>query len=308
MRINKKSVVKVAANLGLVILLMACAAVGVFNTDESALRLEEDGTIEVRDGDTTWRSANADSVFELTADLESIDPWVVAGKTLETDEETQIEEGLEIGDLVHVKGVILEDDTWLAGSIESAEEQVDPIIILIGRVDSVDPWVVNEIPLNVNDETAIEGTITPGMLVRVEIILLEDGTWQVIRITPLDEVPELPNCTTVVATILSVDGNQIRLLGWPTVTLSDDVVIEGSAPLEPNQTLIVVVCPGEDGQIVIVQIIIIQIDVEEGETPANSEKVLVCHKPAKKGGHTLSIAAPAVPAHLGHGDTLGPCP
>lgn len=307
MRINKKPFVKVAANLGIVILLMACAAVGVFNSDESTLRLEN-GTIEVRDGDTAWRSANADSVFELTADLENIDPWVVAGKTLETNGETEIEEGLEVGDLVHVKGVILEDDTWLAASIEAAEEQVDPIIVLIGRVDSVDPWVVNEIPLNVNDETEIEGTITPGMLVRVEIILLEDGTWQVLRITPLDEVPELPNCTTVVATVIHVDGNQIRLLGWPTVTLSDDVVIEGSTPLEPNQTILVVVCPGDDGQIVIVQIIIIQLDVDEGETPSNGEKVLVCHKPAKKGGHTLSIAAPAVSAHLGHGDTLGPCP
>ena len=33
------------------------------------------------------------------------------------------------------------------------------------------------------------------------------------------------------------------------------------------------------------------------------EKVQVCHK-----GHTLTIAAPAVPAHLKQGDTLGTCP
>jgi hypothetical protein len=36
--------------------------------------------------------------------------------------------------------------------------------------------------------------------------------------------------------------------------------------------------------------------------------VLICHKPDKKGGHTLSIAPPAVAAHLAHGDKLGPCP
>ncbi len=33
------------------------------------------------------------------------------------------------------------------------------------------------------------------------------------------------------------------------------------------------------------------------------EKVLVCHK----GKRTLDVAAPAVDAHLGHGDTPGPC-
>jgi hypothetical protein len=36
--------------------------------------------------------------------------------------------------------------------------------------------------------------------------------------------------------------------------------------------------------------------------------VLICHKPDKKGGHTLSVSSSAVPAHLGHGDKLGACP
>jgi hypothetical protein len=49
-----------------------------------------------------------------------------------------------------------------------------------------------------------------------------------------------------------------------------------------------------------------------GGTPAFAEaasdgygqqKVTLCHR-----GHTITVAAPAVPAHLKHGDTLGPCP
>ncbi len=36
-------------------------------------------------------------------------------------------------------------------------------------------------------------------------------------------------------------------------------------------------------------------------------KVKVCHKPAKVSAHTISIAPSAVPAHLAHGDYLGPC-
>ena len=35
---------------------------------------------------------------------------------------------------------------------------------------------------------------------------------------------------------------------------------------------------------------------------ADPKKVSVCHK-----GQTLEVAEPAVQAHLGHGDTLGPC-
>jgi hypothetical protein len=39
-------------------------------------------------------------------------------------------------------------------------------------------------------------------------------------------------------------------------------------------------------------------------------KVTICHrtKSKKKPFHTITVAAAAVPAHLKHGDTLGPCP
>ena len=33
------------------------------------------------------------------------------------------------------------------------------------------------------------------------------------------------------------------------------------------------------------------------------EKVTICHK-----GKTITVAEPALPAHLNHGDTVGPCP
>ena len=156
------------------------------------------------------------------------------------------------------------------------------------------------------------------MLVRVEILLLPDGTWQVLSIAPLGDITEVPECATVIATVVSVNGNQVQFLGWPSITLGDDVVIEGDedegeqgvVTLSPNQNVIVVVCPSDEGQIVIVQIIIINITPDDDvETPVEGEKALVCHKPNnKKGGKTLSISTSAVPAHLGHGDTLGACP
>src|SRR6185436_20866275 len=128
-------------------------------------------------------------------------------------------EGLQVGDLVRVRGTILEDDTWVAYFIERAEEQTEPIIVLIGTVDSVDPWVVNGIDLNVTDTTEIQGDITPGTIVRVEILLLEDGTWEVLSIAPLGDSTETPGCANVIATVVSVTGDQIQFLGWPTTVI-----------------------------------------------------------------------------------------
>ncbi len=304
--------------LGVLTIMLACVAIGVGtssgtstpNSNEAILHLE-DGVVEVRDENGDWTPVSGDSSFDVTAKLESTDPWKVAGITLETNESTQIEEGLQVGDLVRVRGIILEDGTWLATSIQRVEEQIDPIIILIGRVDSVDPWVVNGIQLNVTEDTDIQGTITPGTFVRVEILLSPDGTWEVLSITPLGEFEENPDCGTVVATIVSVEGDEIQLSGWPIITLGEEVKIEGEAggevTLSPNQFVLVVVCPSGEGQIVIVQIIILN-DSNDEASAEGGEKVLICHKPDKKGGHTISVSSSAVPAHLAHGDTLGPCP
>jgi hypothetical protein len=40
---------------------------------------------------------------------------------------------------------------------------------------------------------------------------------------------------------------------------------------------------------------------------AGQEKMDVCHKTGNGGEHTINIAAPAVPAHVAHGDTVGAC-
>ena len=74
--------------------------------------------------------------------------------------------------------------------------------------------------------------------------------------------------------------------------------------LQPGQQVLAVICVDENGQLVIVQITVL----DDDDTSGGQNKVLVCHKPDKKGGHTISIAEPAVPAHLAHGDILGACP
>jgi hypothetical protein len=310
----------IAGYLGIIAALLACATTGgtsvtatpVPTETQAALLRLENGAVELREENGGWLPVGGETTFEITGELESTDPWKVTGNTFATRDSTHIDEGLEVGDFVKVKGVILEDGTWLAYSITRAEEQPSPIIILIGKVTSINPWVVNGITLNVTSDTLIGEGIEPEMIVRVEILLLEDGTWEVLSIVPLGDFTDVPGCATVTATVLSVNGNEIQLAGWPVIILDEDVKIEkdqgGEGTLSADQVVLVVVCSSDEGQIRITHIIILNIG--EGEIPSDGEgeKVLICHKPDKNGGHTLSISASAVDAHLGHGDKLGPCP
>jgi len=320
--------------LGMIVMLLACAVFG------GGAQLSEDGlfrldnnVVQVKNEDGDWVAVGGAS-FELVGKLESTNPWTVAGTVLKTRDTTQIDEGLEVGALVRVRGVVLEDKTWVAFSIELVDAQTKPIIVLIGTVDSTDPWVVNGIELNVTDQTDIQGDITTGMIVRVEIQLAEDGTWTVLSIVPLSDVTETSGCVTVIATVVSVNGDELQFLGWPstvvfqpatqniTPTVSSNNNAEDNndqgddenstvdiTTLSANQVVQAVVCISDNGQLVIVQVIVLSGGENEGGDSAdNGEKVLICHKPDKKGGHTLSLPQAAIPAHLGHGDTLGACP
>jgi hypothetical protein len=331
-----KSILRWSSILGYFVILSlmpACMriAVGSANVTQGTLRLE-DGAVQAQDQHGDWVAVANTSTFELVGVLESINPWKVSDKTLQTNESTQIATGLQTGQLVRVRGTILDDDTWLAYSIEPAEQQADHSIILIGVVTSIDPWVVNGITLNVTSDTVINGEIKTGMLARVEILLSDDGTWDVISISPLSSVPPASGCATIIATVVSVNGNEIQFLGWPTTvtvqadtkSVNDDENKNGNgdedddeqddedndeggevATVHAGQLVVVTVCASDTGQLVVVKIIVVQGD---NDTSEGGQKVLVCHKPDKKGGHTLSISSSAVPAHLAHGDKLGACP
>lgn len=330
--------------LGILSLILSCATIGLGSSKlaQGMLQLDE-GVVKVQNENGDWQPLAGESTFDLVGNLESVEPWQVAGRTLQTNDATQIAQGLEVGDLVRVRGAALKDDTWLAYSIEPSAQETDQIITIIGRVTSVDPWVVNDINLNVTADTVITGDIQPGTLVKVEILLLEDGTWEVVSIAPLGDVTPANGCVNVIATVVSVSGSQVQFLGWPT-PLTVDKTAQGDnendanendddandndyenendndenendddedvdlAALQPGQQVLAVICSSADDQLVIVQLTVLQDDDGDDDNSAGGEKVLVCHKPDKKGGHTISIASPAVPAHLGHGDTLGPCP
>jgi len=246
-----------------------------------------------------------ESGFHISGTLESLNPWKVAGLSFETREWTVIENNLEAGDQVRVVGRIDEQGLWIADLIERLEDETTRLV-LIGTVISMDPWLVSGIPLSITPETVIGGEIKVGMLVKVEIMFADDGTWRVVRIDPLGVVGWFPGCLDIVAKVVSINGSEIQLENWPVLTLGEGVEIEGE--ITPNSVVRFRICFGDDMVIRIVYIIVIDPgDVDPPAPVENGNKVTVCHKPDKKGGHTLSIGSPALQAHLGHGDYLGPC-
>ena len=158
------------------------------------------------------------------------------------------------------------------------------------------------------------------MLVRVEIAILPDGTWQVIQIRPFRGFRWGRGCMTFSGVVLSIDGNQLLLVDWPPLTLDDDVEIVGQ--IEPGSVILFRICLTDDMTLKVVYIVVIHppgtIIVPPGtiiippppvEPPGVEEgKVTICHKPHGKNPHTITVSRSALQAHLDHGDTLGPCP
>jgi hypothetical protein len=278
--------------------------------------------------DGTWQASAIERVddeepfFEFTGAIESIDPWVVAGIPFETREWTEFEPDLEVGDLVRVKGRIMEDGTWVAFEIERLDEGMALRFVLVGIVTSMDPWIVSGTPLVVDDDTVIVGEITLGMLVRVEIAIQPDGTWQVIQIRPFRGHGWDLGCMTFSGVVLSLEGNQLLLVNWPPLTLDDDVEIVGL--IEPGSVIVFRICFADDMMPRVTYIVVVRtpgtiiipppgtiiIPPTPTEEPPGVEegRVTICHKPDGKNPHTITVAQSALQAHLDHGDTLGPCP
>jgi len=60
--------------------------------------------------------------IQFTARVESLSPWVVGGVTVTVDAKTKIASGINVGDLVRVKGNLLPDGSVVANEITPASE------------------------------------------------------------------------------------------------------------------------------------------------------------------------------------------
>lgn len=242
---------------------------GIMITVDAETDIDDDihiGDVVAVDGwildDGTWLAQHIEQVedddelpaFTLTGHVQSIDPWQVAGIAFETRDWTVIEPGITVEDLVRVSGFILEDGTWVAAAIEKINHDETNTIVLVGVVNSIDPWIVNGLQLFVTDATVILGDIAVGDLVIVKIQLLPDGTWQVLSIRPLHPLFGL-GCFFISTAVLSVQPNQLTLKHWPAITLDDEIKIEGA--IKTDSIITFPICIHFDGTIIIVGTIIV---------------------------------------------------
>jgi len=148
--------------------------------------------------------------------------WKISGVTIAVDTDTEVDAGLLIGDIVEVRGWILDDGTWLARSIERVEED-EGKFAFTGDVESIAPWVVSGIAFETREWTEIESGIDPGDRVRVKGRILEDGTWVASEIERFDD----DNMASDVVFVGRVTSKDPWAVGNIPLVVNEETIIEG---------------------------------------------------------------------------------
>jgi hypothetical protein len=183
-----------------------------------------------------------------------MDPWNVSGVAFETDENTAIDEGIDIGNRVRVKGRVLADGTWLAESITQLDEGKRHHVEFTARVESIAPafWVVGGVTVSVTEQTKIDNGIEVGDLVTVKGNLLPDGTVVAKKIRLANPTQGCVETSVVVQTI---NADQIVLLNGQTIPLDGKAKVKGTVNVA--SIVIVLACADADGNITIVSITVV---------------------------------------------------
>jgi hypothetical protein len=210
--------------------------------------------------DGTWRATSiqkieaAEETFDFTGVVIGMDPWNVSGVAFETDENTAIDEGIDIGNRVRVKGRVLADGTWLAESITQLDEGKRHHVEFTARVESIAPalWVVGGVTVSVTEQTKIDNGIEVGDLVTVKGNLLPDGTVVAKKIRLANPTQGCVETSVVVQTI---NADQIVLLNGQTIPLDGKAKVKGTVNVA--SVVIVLACADADGNITIVSITVV---------------------------------------------------
>ncbi len=126
--------------------------------------------------------------FEFTGVVEAMagDAWTISGIAITSDADTEVDTAIVVGDVVKVEGQILADGVWLAHEIKLVDDDENEFEIT-GVVETMAPWRVAGIEFETRDWTEIDPDVAIGDLVKVEGIILADGTWVADEIERLDD-------------------------------------------------------------------------------------------------------------------------
>lgn len=145
--------------------------------------------------------------LQFTGIVESIDTdagiWIITGIAISISRNTSIAQGIALGDMVEVQGWF-QDGDWLAGSIRPATHN-DHYFDITGTVKNIDPWIINDIRLEVRTWTRIDSTIKNGDQVRIRGTILADGSWVATTIEKVQEIPDEQVTLEFIGTINSTE-------------------------------------------------------------------------------------------------------
>ncbi|HLF88388.1 MAG TPA: DUF5666 domain-containing protein [Anaerolineales bacterium] len=171
--------------------------------------------------------------------------WVISDRVISIDGNSTITPGIAVGDLVVVRGRILEDDIWLARSITLSSNEAT--FEFTGIVQTIDPWTVSGISFEMRDWTIVEPGIEAGDLVRVNGTILSDGTWVATRISSLENLP-----LHVIVFVGIVNSTAPWVVNGLPLVISDDTIITGEITV--GTPVIVTIQLMEDGTWVVLSI------------------------------------------------------
>lgn len=258
--------------------------------------------------DRTWLATTINLVtpegyrFEFSGVVQSLSPWTVSGVSFDTAGWIEIDTDIKVGNQVRVAGVVSTNGIWVAERIERLDMAHPTSFDFFGPVLSLDPWIVRGVSLKVDEHTTIKGDITLGEMVKVTGWILEDGTWLATEIKHTG-LHLGQGCFLVTSIVQSVTGDQILLVDGQTLVRTNDLMVTGD--LKEGSMVRYQSCVDEQGQSKIGSITAVY---QLEELP--QAKAVICHIPPgnPENRHTIEVGQPAVPAHMEHGDTMGPCP
>ena len=211
------------------------------------------------------RAQQPEHRFEFSGVVQSLAPWIVSGIGFQTDDQTEIESGIKVGDRVRVEGRVLENGTWLAEEIQRIDETTLRFE-LVGRVTRVNPWIVGGVPISVTGQTQVDSGIAVGDLVRVQGRILPNGIWMAETIR---RVGSQPACSDTFGVVIQSDGGQITLQNGQIIRYGSetqikisikgkDTKVKDDRKVDMGSTVLIRICTRADGTIIVVSIIIIQ--------------------------------------------------
>lgn len=135
-------------------------------------------------GDGVEVKAEAANTAKIRGTFEGVDAdgnWIIDGKPVTVDPDTEIKSAVAAGQLVKVEAVLLPDGTLLASEIEVVDEhgRVSNKTRLEGIFEGVDDegnWVISGTKVAVGPGTDTDGLPAVGQRVKVKALLQEDGS------------------------------------------------------------------------------------------------------------------------------------